>query len=88
MASAGALRFLTSIRTLEAIPVQGHISASELAAKLDCEVTLVTRMMRLVVATGVFDEVDQDVYAHTKRSVNLLDPGYGYFFEIIMGKSV
>lgn len=38
--------------------------------------------MRLCVGVGEFDEVAPDKYAHTKRSIGLLNPGYGYMFEL------
>lgn len=36
-------------------------------------------MMRMLVADGLLDEVEQDEYAHAIRSVNLLDPGYDFY---------
>lgn len=39
--------------------------------------------MRMLVADGILDEIEQDEYAHTVRSVNLLDPGYGCFFDVM-----
>lgn len=44
--------------------------------------TLLVRMMRMLVADGLLDEVEQDEYAHTVHSINLLDPGYRFFFEV------
>ena len=64
------------------------IGMSFLYAQLEKEWLIFTqvRMMRMLVADGTFDEVEQDQYAHTARSIILLDPGYGYFFEIMYGK--
>lgn len=84
MASATVLRFLLAIGAVEAVPLSGSISAVDLASTLRCEQTFIVRLMRIVVATGVFAEVSQDTYAHTKHSVNLLDPGYSYFYELMM----
>lgn len=83
-ASNQVLRFMKHLGVLEAVPTTGSISAADLAAALKAEVTLVIRLMRLLCATGVFEEVSQDSYAHTKRSLNLIDPGYGHFFDVMM----
>ena len=39
--------------------------------------------MRIVVAAGIIGEIGQEIYAHTKRSLNLIDPGYRCFFEFM-----
>ena len=39
--------------------------------------------MRMLVADGILDEPERDEYAHTIRSVNLLDPGNAYFYEVM-----
>lgn len=78
------LRFMMSIGVPEAIPTDGDISAADLASAVRSEITLIVRMMRMLCATGVFEETSQDCYAHTKRSIDLLDPGHAMFFEIMM----
>ena len=40
-------------------------------------------MMRMLVAGGILDETEQDEYAHTVRSIDLLDPGYECFFKFM-----
>ena len=45
--------------------------------------TPLVRIMRMLVAAGVFEEVQQDEYTHARRSIGLLEPGYGEFFEIM-----
>ena len=45
--------------------------------------TSLVRIMRMLVAVGVFEEVQQDEYTHTRRSIGLLEPGYGEFFKIV-----
>ncbi|KAK3173586.1 hypothetical protein OEA41_006918 [Lepraria neglecta] len=42
------------------------------------------RIMRILIAAGVFEEVQQDEYKHTRHSISLLEPGYGEFFEIMV----
>lgn len=45
--------------------------------------------MRLIAAVGIFEEVSQDEYALTRRSLNLSDPSYAnwveYFQEDVFG---
>ena len=84
VAAAVVLHFLIKLGALEAIPIEGSIAASDLGAKLECDASFIIRLMRLCVAAGTFEEIEQDVYAHTKRSRNLLDPGYWEFFSIMM----
>ena len=40
-------------------------------------------MMRMLVVNGMLDEIEQDEYAHTVRSINFLDPGYGFYFQVM-----
>ena len=40
------------------------------------------RMMRMLVADGLSDEVEQDEYAYAIRAVNLLNPGYESSIEV------
>ncbi|KAF6218498.1 hypothetical protein HO133_005847 [Letharia lupina] len=72
--AAQALRFTMAIGAFEKIPRKGSITAATLAAEVGSEKTLIN---------GMLDEVEQDEYAHTIRSINFLEPGYGYFFEVM-----
>lgn len=82
--AADVLRYLMSLGIVEAIPIGQSIGAAELAHKLGCEQSFLVRLMRVLVAAGVFAEVSQDTYSHTKRSQDLLEPGFAWFYEISM----
>jgi len=82
--AADVLRYLMSLGIVEAIPIGQSIGAAELAHKLGCERSFLVRLMRVLVAAGVFAEVSQDTYSHTKRSQDLLEPGFAWFYEIMM----
>ncbi|KAF1983630.1 S-adenosyl-L-methionine-dependent methyltransferase [Aulographum hederae CBS 113979] len=83
--SAQALTFLLSIGVAEKIPTKGSITAEELAKAVGAEKEMIVRMMRLVCCTGTFEETAQDEYAYTKRSVCLIDQGYSYLYEVLLG---
>lgn len=84
LGSAYALRTMLSLGVLKAMPETGPITAADLATRLDSEPGLIIRMMRLLVATGVFAETDSDTYTHTRHSRVYLDPGHAAFHEIMV----
>lgn len=86
--TAQVLRWLMHLDVPAQIPIQGSISASDLAVAIKAEPNFLTRFMRPACASGIFEEVDADVYAHTKASLTLLSPGYGPYFELVVDEMV
>ncbi|KAK7414433.1 hypothetical protein QQX98_006711 [Neonectria punicea] len=68
MAELAALRLFIKWKVFEIIPVEGSISYGELAAKLDAEEPLITRLSWMLVSTGVLHQVGTDKVAHTQTS--------------------
>jgi hypothetical protein len=85
LSAANVLRFLISLDVPKNIPMTGSITADDLASKIGCQKDFLVRLMRVTVATGIFDELEPDTYAHTKRSQEYLDPSFHYFYDIMMG---
>ncbi|KAL1991018.1 hypothetical protein VTN49DRAFT_5522 [Thermomyces lanuginosus] len=62
------LRALLELKVPESIPLEGSISARDLAGKVGADEALIVRLMRILTVTGIFDLVGPDEYAHTKFS--------------------
>jgi hypothetical protein len=58
------------------------VSASELAAACRCDVSIITRVIRLAIYNGVFVETAPDVYAHNDLSRAFGPAGLGGFFGV------
>ncbi|PNY29510.1 Demethylsterigmatocystin 6-O-methyltransferase [Tolypocladium capitatum] len=63
-----AIRLFIGWKAFEAIPSNGSISQSDLAAKVGAEVPLITRLAAVLVSTGVLTQVGDDQLAHTRVS--------------------
>ncbi|KKY29375.1 putative o-methyltransferase [Diaporthe ampelina] len=88
-----ALKLFIDWEVFENIPLQGTISYAELASKLNVEVSLLTRLAWVLVASGVLSQVDEDLVAHTEVS-RLYLPGtadrlqFSFGFDIILASGV
>ena len=78
------LKFLTSLGIMEEIPLKGSIAAAELGPAIGMEPAFLVRMMRGLCTYGVFKEVAQDEYAHTRTSSLLLDESSRALQEILL----
>ncbi|KAH8909384.1 S-adenosyl-L-methionine-dependent methyltransferase [Coniochaeta sp. PMI_546] len=68
LAEIHAVRLLLKWGAFDQIPLEGSISFSELASKLDAEVILTARLARMLIATGLLAPAGKDGVSHTPRS--------------------
>ncbi|KND92354.1 Demethylsterigmatocystin 6-O-methyltransferase [Tolypocladium ophioglossoides CBS 100239] len=67
-----AIRLFIEWKASEAIPSDGSVSHSDLAAKIGAEVPLMIRLAAVLVSTGVLTQVGDDQLAHTRVSSTLV----------------
>lgn len=67
---AAAMETLVKTGVVDKVPLEpgSSISASELAAAVNMNISALQRLMRFVISTGTFTEVSPDVYAHNEAS--------------------
>lgn len=68
MSTAGAMYTLITIGAIKKVPNEGTITAKELAAAVNVDVSAVQRLMRAAVVSGFFTETTPDTYAHNALS--------------------
>lgn len=69
MTCGAAMNLLIRIGAFEAIPLEGSISAPALASTCNVDTSVITRAMRVLVVSGVFQETGNDEYAHNQQSL-------------------
>ncbi|CAK7229134.1 hypothetical protein SCUCBS95973_007117 [Sporothrix curviconia] len=69
-----AKRIFVKWKLFDAIPVTGSITYATLAAKVDADTEIVTRLAWVLVADGVLEQVGADAVAHTPKSMMLNMP--------------
>ncbi|KAK0636307.1 S-adenosyl-L-methionine-dependent methyltransferase [Bombardia bombarda] len=81
---AGAMYSLIGTGAIQKIPSEGSISASELAAAVNANISTITRLMRVAICNGIFEETAPDVYSHNSISQSYQLNALGGFFLICM----
>lgn len=69
MTCGAAMNLLIRIGACEAIPPDGNITAPALASTCNVDASVITRAMRVLVVSGIFQETGHDEYAHNERSL-------------------
>ncbi|KAK3377872.1 hypothetical protein B0H63DRAFT_502416 [Podospora didyma] len=82
--AAGALYSLILTGAIQKVPNDGSITAEELAAAVDVDVSAITRLMRVAISNGVFIKTSADVYAHNALSQAYQVHALGGFFLVSM----
>ncbi|KAM3472647.1 hypothetical protein MY8738_008761 [Beauveria namnaoensis] len=69
MTCGAAMNLLIRIDAFETIPPEGSITAPALASTCNVDASVITRAMRVLVVSGIFQETGHDEYAHNQRSL-------------------
>ncbi|KAK4121431.1 S-adenosyl-L-methionine-dependent methyltransferase [Parathielavia appendiculata] len=84
MSTAGAMYTLIMTGAIKKVPDEGTITAKELAAETNMDVSAIQRLMRVSVVAGFFTETAPDTYAHSALSRAYQLDAQGPFFVLIM----
>ncbi|ODA80430.1 hypothetical protein RJ55_03388 [Drechmeria coniospora] len=68
------VRLFVGWKVFEAIPLEGSILYSDLAAAVQAEALLLVRLSRMLIATGLLRQVGADGVAHTASSAKFATP--------------
>lgn len=86
MTVACALYVLIRIEALQKLPLppatdgpMPWVSTEQLAQECGCDVSVITRSMRVLIANGIVVDVGPDEYAHNQRSLVFLPEALGAF---------
>ncbi|RDW82554.1 O-methyltransferas-like protein [Coleophoma cylindrospora] len=77
-----AVTTLLRMGALEKMPRDGAITAKELALSIDANEEVLTRLMRIISATGIIESAGEDLYAHTPFSLAYLEGSEVDFYEL------
>ena len=77
MSVAAALHILIRTNAYEKIPVQGSISADDIASQSKVDAIIIVRAMRILIVNGIAEETEKDVYAHNELSRSFLPGNLG-----------
>jgi hypothetical protein len=84
MSTAGAMYTLIMTGAIKKVPDEGTITAKELAAEMNMDVSAIQRLMRVAVVAGFFTETAPDTYAHNALSQAYQLHNQGPFFVLCM----
>jgi hypothetical protein len=84
MSTAFAVNTLLGIGALENIPLDGTVTAAALAHECSTHVSLIIKTMRLVIANGIANEVEQGVYAHNPQSLAFRNANLGPLARMVV----
>ncbi|PVH77849.1 S-adenosyl-L-methionine-dependent methyltransferase [Cadophora sp. DSE1049] len=84
MAVTAALSTLTQIGAFGRLPLEGSISAKDLAADVNVDVSVITRAMRVILVNGIGTETAPDEYQQNMLSMVLQPQALGAFFSLCM----
>ena len=84
VACAGAMLTLINLDVPNKVPNEGSISAADLAAAVNVDISAITRLMRSAICSGIFTETGPDVYAHNNISQAYRLEALGGFFLVCM----
>ncbi|CAK7238511.1 hypothetical protein SEUCBS140593_010762 [Sporothrix eucalyptigena] len=80
MGAASAMQVLTRIKAFEKLPTNedgSSITAADLAAACNVDVSVITRAMRVLVINGIAQETNKDAYAHNQTSLEFMPRALG-----------
>ncbi|GAB1315078.1 hypothetical protein MFIFM68171_05288 [Madurella fahalii] len=80
MSTAGAMYTLITTGAIKKVPNEGTITAKELAASINVDVSAIQRLMRAAIVSGFFTETAPDTYAHNALSQAYQVEALGCFF--------
>ena len=69
MSCSAAMNLIVRIGAFKIIPSEGSITASNIGSECGVDASVITRAMRVLVINGVFQETDEDEYAHNQQSL-------------------
>ncbi|KAH9218553.1 S-adenosyl-L-methionine-dependent methyltransferase [Leptodontidium sp. 2 PMI_412] len=84
IAVTAALSTLTQIGAFGKLPMEGSISAKDLAAVVNVDVSVITRAMRVILVNGIATETAPDEYQQNMLSMVLQPQALGAFFSLCM----
>ncbi|KAG4444251.1 hypothetical protein IFR05_000226 [Cadophora sp. M221] len=84
IAVTAALSTLTQIGAFGKLPLEGSISAKDLAAAVNVDVSVITRAMRVILVNGIATETGPDEYQQNILSMVLQPQALGAFFSLCM----
>jgi hypothetical protein len=85
MCAAGVMYTLIVTGAIKKVPNEGTITAKELAAEMNMDVSAIQRLMRAAIVSGFFSETAPDTYAHNALSQAYQLDAMGPFFVLCMG---
>ncbi|KAK0122092.1 hypothetical protein ONS95_010354 [Cadophora gregata] len=84
IAVTAALSTLTQIGAFGRLPLEGSISAEDLATAVKVDISVITRAMRMILVNGIGTETAPDVYQQNMLSMILQPQALGAFFSLCM----
>jgi len=84
IAVTAALSTLTQIGAFGRLPLEGSVSAKDLAADVNVDVSVITRAMRVILVNGIGTETAPEEYQQNMLSMVLQPQALGAFFSLCM----